>query len=276
MLAEVSPTLPALVRASHPEPTVAVTALTAALFLSAGNSAGVCLTGTLAVLTGQLSIGWSNDLIDRDRDLATARADKPAATGALAVGTLRAACLAALVLTVPLSLALGWRAGLLHLTAVGAGWAYNARLKSGPLSPLPYLWAFAALPAIATLALPAPRWPPAWIVLAAGLIGAAAHLANVLPDLQADDATGVRGLPQRLGLRISAWASAALTVAVGVIVAVHVGLPLAALALAVLALSALGLRTALHGRPAVAFPAIMLSAAVGVVMIVAGGALGRR
>jgi 4-hydroxybenzoate polyprenyltransferase len=39
-------------------------------------------------------------------------------------------------------------------------------------------------------------------VLAAGaLLGVGAHAANVLPDVDADLAAGVRGLPQRLGVR---------------------------------------------------------------------------
>jgi len=38
-------------------------------------------------------------------------------------------------------------------------------------------------------------------LVAAALLGFAAHFANVLPVLRADAATGVRGLPQRLGPR---------------------------------------------------------------------------
>src|SRR3954447_9256437 len=70
-----------LAKACHPQPTVAVTALTTVLFLSAGNTALACLIGALAILTGQLSIGWSNDLTDRGRDVAAHRSDKPLATG---------------------------------------------------------------------------------------------------------------------------------------------------------------------------------------------------
>ena len=41
-------------------------------------------------------------------------------------------------------------------------------------------------------------------MLAGALLGVAAHFANVLPDLDDDVATGVRGLPHRLGARASA------------------------------------------------------------------------
>jgi 4-hydroxybenzoate polyprenyltransferase len=53
---------------------------------------------------------------------------------------------------------------------------------------------------------------------AGALLGVAAHLANVLPDLGEDAATGVRGLPHRFGARATALAGAAiLTVASAVI-----------------------------------------------------------
>jgi 4-hydroxybenzoate polyprenyltransferase len=52
-----------------------------------------------------------------------------------------------------------------------------------------------------TLALPGHPWPPAWAVAAGALLGVGAHLVNVLPDLADDAATGVRGLPHRLGGR---------------------------------------------------------------------------
>ena len=49
--------------------------------------------------------------------------------------------------------------------------------------------------------------PPAlaawWAIGAGALLGIAAHLANVLPDLDDDRRTGVRGLPHRLGTRAS-------------------------------------------------------------------------
>ena len=71
----------ALLRASHPEPTAMVTALTVALAIGTGRSGvGVCLAGA-AVLAGQLSVGWHNDWLDAARDTAAGRADKPVAAG---------------------------------------------------------------------------------------------------------------------------------------------------------------------------------------------------
>jgi 4-hydroxybenzoate polyprenyltransferase len=49
--------------------------------------------------------------------------------------------------------------------------------------------------------------PAAWVVAGAALLGMAAHLLNVIPDLEADRVAMVRGLPHRIGLRGSLLAA---------------------------------------------------------------------
>ncbi|MFC4555123.1 UbiA family prenyltransferase [Georgenia faecalis] len=193
-------TLVALARACHPAPTVAVTTLAAGLGVAAGlGPARTALLG-LAVLAGQLTIGWTNDLLDAERDRRVGRASKPVATGDVAARTVVVATGAALAVSVVASLALGVRPGLVHLVLlVGSGWAYNLGLKATALSWLPYAVAFGALPAVAWLAVPAPV--PGWMVAVGALLGVGAHILNVLPDLEDDATTGVRGLPHRLGAR---------------------------------------------------------------------------
>lgn len=202
-----------LLRAAHGGPTVAVTTLVAVL--AAGQGVGPT-TGVLlvaAVFTGQLTIGWVNDLVDLRRDREVGRSDKPLATGELPVAAVRAALGLASLATAALSLALGWRAALVHLVlVVGSGQAYNLGLKATALSWLPYAVAFGTLPAVVTLAGPSSAWPEAWLMLAAGSLGVAAHFLNVLPDLADDAATGVRGLPHRLGERASRVAATGLLV----------------------------------------------------------------
>ncbi|GAA2413609.1 UbiA family prenyltransferase [Nonomuraea africana] len=189
----------------HPGPTAAVTVLVTVLAAAAGRDAAGCALVFAAVLTGQLSVGWCNDAADADRDAAAGRADKPIVTGAVSVVAVRHAALAALALCVPLSLASGAAAGLVHLAGVGAAWAYDLGVKASVLSWLPYAVGFGALPAFVTLGLPGGPWPAWWVVLAAASLGVGAHLANVLPDIRADLAAGVRGWPQRLGAaRVSA------------------------------------------------------------------------
>ncbi|MDQ5840074.1 MAG: UbiA family prenyltransferase [Chloroflexota bacterium] len=91
-------------------------------------------------------------------------------------------------------------------------------LKATALSWLPYAIAFGMLPAVATLSASPSRWPAAWALTAGALLGVAAHLANVLPDLRQDVATGVRGLPHRLGTRTTAVTTAAILLAVSAMI----------------------------------------------------------
>lgn len=193
----------ALAASCHPVPTAAVTVLTTVLVAAAGNRPATVVVGAGAVLAGQLAIGWSNDAIDANRDREVGRTDKPVAQGLVSRRAIWTATAGATAATVPLSLLLGWRAGLVQLSVVLWGWLYNTWLKSTVASPLPFLLAFGGLPAVATLALPDPRWPPGWTLAAAGLIGVAAHFGNVLPDLDDDRRTGVAGLPHRLGRSVA-------------------------------------------------------------------------
>ena len=202
----------------HPLPAVAVTALSAGLAALAHLPVGRGALLTATVLTGQLSIGWSNDYLDAERDRAVHRSDKPVAAGTVTPHTAATATVAALILTLTLSALLGWRGGLTSLSTVLCGWLYNLGLKSTVLSWLPYAIAFGLLPAIATLSAEPPRWPAVWALAAGALLGVAAHLANVLPDLGDDLATGVRGLPHRLGAQNTALTTAALLLAASTVI----------------------------------------------------------
>jgi 4-hydroxybenzoate polyprenyltransferase len=189
---------------------------------------------------------------------------------------LRAAALAAAAAAVVLSLLLGVVPGLLLLLLVASGWAYNAGLKRTVLSGVPYLVGFGALPAGVVAAAPGTPIAPWWLVVAGAALGGAAHLANVAPDLEDDLATGVRGLPHRLGPVVSAVLGAALLGAASLLLvfgppgppttAGWIGLGVAAPAVVVAALA---------GTPRwrrLAFPAVMLLTVLDVVLLLAGGA----
>lgn len=262
-----------LVRACHPEPTAAVTAIATALAVSAGLGGRSLLVGA-AFLTGQLSVGWSNDWIDAARDRRTDRPDKPVARGDLPVTTVRTAALVAVTLCVPLSLSLGLPAGLLHLAAVAAAWAYNARLKATVLSWVPYAFAFGAVPSIVTLALPDRPLAPWWATAAGALLGVGAHLCNVLPDLEDDLAHGIRGLPHRLGAGRSAALAAVLLLGAALALALGPGRP--GVVAAVVVVAAGGITTTglvLGRRPGsrAAFRAALIVAAVCIGLLVARG-----
>ena len=272
-------TVRALALACHPGPTVAVTLFAAALAAGVGSPGWTAAGVGLAVLAGQLSVGWSNDWIDAARDLAVGRSDKPVASGAVSGATVGRSAVVAALACVLLSFALGWRAGLTHVAAVAVAWTYNARLKSSAWSWLPYAVSFGLLACVVTLALPGRSVPPAWAVAGAGLLGVGAHLANVLPDLEDDAATGVRGLPHRLGrTRTSLLAPVVLLAATGLVVAGPPGPPgpgawagaATATALAVSAVVVALRRT----RSRVPFTAAIAVAAVDVVLLVgSAGAL---
>ncbi|TDE96018.1 ubiquinone biosynthesis protein UbiA [Occultella glacieicola] len=185
--------------ASHPGPTAVVTVLAAAFALGVGASASRAVLVTLAVLAGQLSVGWSNDWIDAGRDAAVARGDKPVVAGTVSIGLLRRVALLALAACVVLSLATGWAAGAVHLAAVASAWSYNLVLKSTPLSWVPYAVSFGLLPIFVVMACVPGASAAPWAVIATALLGVGAHVANTLPDLEDDRRTGVRGLPHRIG-----------------------------------------------------------------------------
>lgn len=277
----------ALLRAAHPEPAVAVTAITAVLALGAGLGARTWLVAG-AVLAGQLSIGWGNDWLDAERDAAAGRDDKPAArglaarrgdqpalrVGSVAVAVVRAAALAALGLSLALSLLLGVRPAAVHLLGVAFGWAYNLGAKRTLASGLCYAAAFALVPVfVGTLAGTAPPW---WLVAAAACLGVGGHLVQTLGDEAADAATGVRGLPQRLGRKRSlaagtgAFALAAALIGLGArderFASLRLGL-LVASGVAALAATWLGAR----GRDTAALRSTIASGGLAAIAVVTAG-----
>ncbi|WP_212987883.1 UbiA family prenyltransferase [Actinoplanes auranticolor] len=203
----------ALLKASHPEPGGAVTLAMTLLALGVGHRGWSVLGVAAAIGATQLSVGWVNDWLDADRDRVAGRTDKPVASGVVSRRTVGLAGLVASLAVPLLGLPFG-PAAAICVTLVGIfALLYDWPLKSTPLSVLPYLVAFGLMPAFVVLALPGHPWPPAWLVAAGALLGGGAHFANVLPDLADDAATGVVGLPHRLGATGSQFAAAGLLLA---------------------------------------------------------------
>jgi 4-hydroxybenzoate polyprenyltransferase len=209
----------------HPLPCLAVTAFATAYAAAIGAGAGRLVEIALAVMAGQLVVGWSNDAIDAPRDRAAHRTDKPVSTGLISGRALAVAAGLAALACVLLSFRLGAVAGSLHLVAVVSAVAYNAWLKTTWLSPVPYLVSFGLLPVVVTFAVTDPSgllWPPSSHVLAAALLGGAAHAGNTVGDTEADAVTGVRGLPQRLGPQRSLVAMAGLVAGAAIVLLITV------------------------------------------------------
>jgi 4-hydroxybenzoate polyprenyltransferase len=225
------------------------------------------------MLAGQLSIGWSNDAVDAPRDAAAGRTDKPVATGVISVRAVWIAAVVSLLAALAMTLAIGVVTAVILAVIVGAAWAYNLGLKSTPASGLMYILGFGPIPAYAASTLPGHPLPTWYATAAAALVGLGGHFANVLPDLAADRATGVNGLPQQVGAR---WGA-------GAVRAVALVLLLSASVLLVLAssrqwvsLGGLGAAVLLAvigavGSGRVPFVAAFGLAAVDVVLLAAGG-----
>ncbi len=262
--------MPALLRAAHAGPALAVVVLSLLLGVAADLDVRRLVLVGLAVLAGQLSVGWSNDLLDEARDRAVARTDKPLAAGEVSTTTVRAACAVAVLVTVALSLACGLAAGLVHLLCVASAWAYNAGLKATAWSWLPYAVSFGGLTMFVQLAGQPPALPSWWVPVAAALLGVGAHLLNVLPDIADDEATGIRGLPHRIGARLLPAAAVAVLAAATLVVVLGAGIAWqwSTCGLAVVALCA---GVALTGRGRWPFLAAVCIAVTDVVLLVAAG-----
>jgi 4-hydroxybenzoate polyprenyltransferase len=164
------------------------------------------------VFTGQLVVGWSNDLYDFADDQKHQRLNKPLVSGVITEKYLRSW----LIFMVPFSFVinilgpLGFKGGLLYWLGIGCGVAYNFYFKFTFLSPLPFAVAFAILPSC--IAISKDVTPPLWMWLGGALLGCAAHFVNVLKDLDQDRASEIKGLPQIVGKKVSITIAAVLGV----------------------------------------------------------------
>jgi len=202
--------------ASHFGPTLLVTAISFG-FANYYWWEGPAYVIAFGVFTGQLVVGWSNDLYDYQDDLSHQRMNKPLVSGLITQEFLRKWLRIMLPFSFVANLLgpLGTKGGLVYMLGIACGVGYNFYFKFSWLSPLPYAIAFAALPS--SVAISKDITPPLWMWLGGALFGMAAHFINVLKDMKADQMSGIRGLPQRLGSRYSIIAAVSL-IALGVLV----------------------------------------------------------
>ncbi|MEU4239127.1 UbiA family prenyltransferase [Actinoplanes sp. NPDC026619] len=267
----------ALIKASHPEPGGAVTVAMTLLAVGTGHR-GWAIPGIfLAVGATQLSVGWVNDWLDAPRDRVAGRLDKPIAAGAVSRRTVGIAGLIASLAVPLLALPFGLRPMLILSVAGVFALLYDWPLKSTVFSVVPYLVAFGLLPAFVIIALPGHPAPPAWLVAAGALLGGGAHFANVLPDLDDDAATGVRGLPHRLGAAGSSAAAAFLLLSATLTLVFGPpgppswsGWSAAAAAVVVLPLGWYGMKRS-TGRRVAMFRAVIVVALIDVLLLITSG-----
>ena len=191
-----------LQQACHFGPTVIVTTI-AFVFGTYYWWEGPAYVIAFTVALGQLVVGWSNDLYDYKDDLAHGRTKKPLVSGLITPQYLSKW----LRFMVPFSFIanllgpLGIKGGLVYMFGIAWGVAYNFYFKFSAFSPLPFAIAFAALPS--SIAISKGITPPLWMLLGGSIFGMAAHFINVIKDMKEDQASGIQGLPQRLGTKRS-------------------------------------------------------------------------
>jgi 4-hydroxybenzoate polyprenyltransferase len=190
---------------SHPGPVlfhiiaVAVFALLAAWPHVAWNIIALVIAAHAAM---QISIAMLNDYCDRRMD-AQSKPDKPIARGlilpreALVAGLLMIALMLILLLPLP-PLAL-----IFSLAYLALGQGYNLGLKSTPLSGIVFALAMPLIPLYAFAGVGRSVPFLFWLAPVGFLLGVALNLANSLPDVEEDAASGARTLAVVLGVRRS-------------------------------------------------------------------------
>lgn len=206
-----------LLQASHFIPTLLVSSIAFAFGVHYWWEGPACVIA-FTVFTGQLVVGWSNDLYDFEDDQRHGRTNKPLVSGLISKEYLQKW----LIFTVPFSFVvnvlgpLGIKGGLLYWLGIGFGVAYNFFFKFNVLSPLPFGIAFAALPSC--VAISKSITPPTWMWLGGAILGCAAHFINVVKDMDQDRESEIRGLPQRIGKRGSIAVAASLVLVAAVVI----------------------------------------------------------
>jgi 4-hydroxybenzoate polyprenyltransferase len=245
--------MPALVRIVHPAPALAVIVLSAVLgailLVQTGQPIGAAWVASVAGVAGsQIFTGATNDLVDRGRDAAAGRLDKPLAAGDASPGTAVWVASFGLAVLVAACLRLSPTFTVLGLAATGSALAYNLWLSRTPASVIPYLVSFAILPIWVAVGVGVDPARVAAAPLLVAPFAAAAHLANAVRDFDADATLGSRNLAQVLGRDRALRAAWLLTMAVGLAVGAWltlsgpVELPALALGLAGLVAVAQGVR----------------------------------
>lgn len=255
-----------LVFLGHPGPSVLVTLVLVAIAGLAGrrvpDPARIAqLVGTMLPI--QLSIGVINDVVDLPAD-AVAQPYKPLVRGVIGRGTAAWAGvvlgIGGLAVAATINLAtLGCAAG-----ALGAGLSYDLGLRRTVLSVVPWWAGMAILPLTgyaSTGAIPSRLLA---LIPLSGLVALGLHLANALPDIEADRRAGLRSLPVVVGVSGARLGGpAALTVAGVVAVALAVPLGQAGVVLfAGVAGLGCGVIAVAAGRTARPFPLLALATSV--------------
>jgi 4-hydroxybenzoate polyprenyltransferase len=221
----------ALLGSTHPRQSVPMAVAVAVTALVSGRPLRESLVAGAAVLVVQAVLGIVNNVGDRERDASSGATGNPVADGRIPAGnaTFAAVCLG--IVSIPLSLQNGTAAGAALLLTLVSGLLYERALRRTLLSWLPWAVSFGLLPAFLSYG----GWgggvhgdPPTLAMTGlAALLGIGVHFLTSLPDLVADNKTGMRHLPLRIALKVGA--PRLLVISIAWTILVVIGIVLAAL-----------------------------------------------
>ncbi|HWC31018.1 MAG TPA: UbiA family prenyltransferase [Dehalococcoidia bacterium] len=212
----------AWLQAAHAFPLIMVLALTALIGAASSDGdidAGRIALLVLAMLGSQLAIGWTNDYRDRESDRVF-QPSKPVPSGLVPAPWLPWAALIAVCASLAIGVTLGLAPLAFLVIGTAAGIVYDLGVKDTKLSWLPYLVAFAVLPPFVWTALGVFRDDFLWLYAVGAPLAVAGHIANVLPDLDTDAASGRTSVAVTLGRRRSLMLLGACVVAPGLLLLV--------------------------------------------------------
>ena len=174
------------------------------------------------MLLVQFSISALNDWADADLDAQAGRR-RPVPLGLISPRTALIVALASAAGALVSSAVSGFglAAFLFVLLGLASGWAYDLWLKRTPLSVLPFVVAFPLLPVWVGIVAGRPLGALSPVLLGGIPLAGAIHLADAIPDRDADRAAGIHSLAVALG-RPTAEVAAAGLLLVGSLVAIIV------------------------------------------------------
>ena len=200
---EVPPTVTARMRCKSPSGPMTQRAFSGGFVFAVIAADGMPPRETLvqvvfAMLGGQIAVGVVNELVDAETD-AGVKPWKPIPAGEVTIRGARILLAASLVVMAVAGSLLGWAALLLCAFGNGIGIAYSLWFKRTLLAWLPYLIALPLLPIWVFVAVD--TFDSRLLVLypLGPFAGIGVHLAQSLPDVEADRASGVRNLTSALG-----------------------------------------------------------------------------
>lgn len=183
--------LKALLITAHIKPALTVSILVSLMSYLYGYRSIDILWVFLTILSGQFSIGLSNNYFDLRNDKKSGRKDKFILNGVLSKNVVILTAVLLLVMSIVASLLISYSAGLVHIAALIIGWLYNIYFKNTVFSLVMYMTAFGLIPLFAVLL---NDKDVSWLVVFGFInLGGAVHIMDALGDYEYDNKAGIHG-----------------------------------------------------------------------------------